>query len=801
MKKIFLFLSLACLCVSMIKAQSIASSLQGKVIDEVDGSALVGVSIYFTEINRGTSTDVNGYYKINNLPARNITVQVSYLGHQTIIENINLNQVNERNFVLKESTAMMNEVVVSGFTGDKLLKESPSPISVISNSTLLHTASSNIIDAIAKQPGISQITTSSGISKPIIRGLGYNRVVVVNDDIRQEGQQWGDEHGIEIDPQTVHSVEVLKGPASLMYGSDAMAGVLIFKGAPILSDGQMRLQVGSEYQTNNGLFDYTIHLEGNQHGFVWNWRYSDKMAHAYQNKYDGYVLGSQFSERAVSGLLGVSRHWGYSHVHLDYYHLTPSMVEGERDDETGSFILPYINEDGDVEERIATNNDLKTYDNGMPYQQIHHYKAVWDNSIFVGDGALKFIVGYQQNRRQEFEELETPNTPGLDMQMHTVNYDAHYVSAEFSGWKVAAGLNGMLQQSLNRGEEVLIPNYHLWDIGTFATMTKDLNQWHFSGGLRFDYRQIQSESLMEEDELRFENMSRHFHAVSGSLGAVYNLTDGLNLRANLSRGFRAPNISELASNGEHEGTFRYEVGNTNLQAEYSLQFDLGADYSSRYVSAQLSLFASRIDNYIFIGRMTDDSGNAVYEDETPVYGYKSGDVRLLGGETSVDIHPVERLHFENTFSYVSGQFLHQNEVCKYLPMMPAPRWTTELKYDIVRDGKILNNTFVSIGLEYNMRQNHYYATDDTETATPSYALLNMTIGSDFRIHGRKIATLCITADNLTDEAYQSHLSRLKYAPINKVTGRQGVYNMGRNFGIKLLVPIDLTFYSILNILY
>ena len=181
----------------------------------------------------------------------------------------------------------LNEVTVTGVTGDTKLKHATAPVSIVTPQILRATASTNIIDAISHQPGVSQLTTGGSISKPIIRGLGYNRVVVMSEGVRQEGQQWGDEHGVEVDGNSVNSVEILKGPASLMYGSDAMAGVVILHSQPTLTEGEMRANVSSEYQTNNGLFAYTLSMAGNQNGFVWDGRYSDKMAHAYKNKYDG----------------------------------------------------------------------------------------------------------------------------------------------------------------------------------------------------------------------------------------------------------------------------------------------------------------------------------------------------------------------------------------------------------------------------------------------------------------------------------------------------------------------------------
>jgi len=572
----------------------------------------------------------------------------------------------------------------------------------------------------------------------VIRGLGYNRVVVVSDGIRQEGQQWGDEHGIEIDGASVHSVEILKGPASLMYGSDAMAGVLIFHPAPVAPMGTVRGNISTEYQTNNGLFDYSLNASGNQKGLVWDVRFSDKYAHAYKNSVNHWVANSGFSERAASGMIGLNRNWGYSRLKLSYYHLTPGIIEGEEEGAIG-------------------------YKPGLPFQQVYHYKAVLDNTFRLGEGRLKALLGWQQNRRQEFEE--SADEYGLFFLLNTLNYDIKYQRDAQAGWKYAVGVNGMLQSSDNKGDEYLIPDYRLFDAGLFATASKELGDWVFSGGLRADVRLLHSLPL----ETRFADFSRTFPGVSGSIGAVRSLGDNVHLRLNLSRGFRAPNLSELASNGEHEGTLRYEIGNQNLKPEYSLQGDLGLDFSSKYVSGQLALFANRIDNYIFLSKRA--------EGDPPVFTYTSGNARLFGLEAQVDIHPIHSLHLGSTFSYVNGKQIGGT----WLPMIPAPRLLTECKYEFSHGGRLFNNAFVAIELDWNARQDHFYAVDDTETATPSYVLLNMSAGTDLVIKGKKRASIYLLADNLTDAAWQSHLSRLKEV---------GIYNMGRNFTIKLLIPIS-----------
>ena len=663
----------------------------------------------------------------------------------------------------------LKQVVVTGPTGAVKMQDMSMPAGIVDRNSLRMTPATNIVDAVAKLPGVSQVSTGSGISKPVIRGLGYNRVVVVADGVRQEGQQWGDEHGVEIDGNAVSSVEVLKGPASLLYGSDALAGVLKLNTDPVVPLGKMRLNVNSEYHTNSGLVNYSFNFGGNKQGLSWNIRYGDKFAHAYKTPIDGYVPNTQFRERALSGMLGVNKAWGHTRLIGSYFHLTPSIAEGERDPLTGKLEQPYAN--------------AKTYHHGLPYQQVYHYKAVLDNAFYLGEGRLNAVLAYQQNRRQEFEE---PDEYGLYLKLHTVNYNVHYVTRRLGeDWRITSGVSGMWQRSLNQGDEFLIPDYSLFDFGAFVTTTANVGSWALNGGLHFDNRHLDSRELMDEGEMRFQAFKRNFNGFTASVRAVWHATEHLDFRANAARGFRAPNISELASNGVHEGSLRYEVGNRDLKPEFSLQFDLGAELTTPWLDAQLSLFSNRIDNYIFIHRTGE-----VIDEGFMTYRYDSGDAQLLGGEFAVDIHPWHFLHLGTSFAMVNAVQLHQPEESKYLPFTPAPRWQSDIKWEVLHDGRVLNNAFISLGVDYNFKQDHYYRADNTETATPAYCLLNAAIGTDIMFRGHRVACLSIMGTNLTNKAYQSHLSRLKYADVNPVTGRQGVLNMGRNIIFKLTIPLE-----------
>jgi len=769
--------------------------LSGKVTDKATGESLPGVSIYFPDLKTGTLTKPDGTYSIGKLPATRLLVQVRFVGYKMLTEQIDLSVNQVFDFKLDISVTEISEVVVTGQSGGTENNRTPSPIAVVPRTQMLQNSSGNIIDALSKVPGISQVTSGTGISKPVIRGMGYNRVVVVNDGVRQEGQQWGDEHGIEIDGNSVSRVEILKGPASLAYGSDAMAGVINMISAPTLPEGTISGTISTNYQTNNGLIDYSANLAGNKNGLIWDARYSNKMAHSYQNKYDGWVYNSGFREQAASTTVGINRSWGFSHLHLSLYSLNPGIIEGERDSLTGQFLK--------TTSEIAGSSDFHSYQPDAPFQKIDHYKAVWNNSLFIDQSKLEATIGFQQNRRKEFESQDEY---GLYFLLNTVNYDFKYLLPEKNGWKFTSGVNGMWQDSQNKGSEFLVPEYKLFDFGIFAIANKKIGKLDLSGGIRFDTRSETGKALYLNENgnvvsasetgatKRFQAFDQTFDGITGSLGATYQISESVYTKLNASRGFRAPNIAELASNGVHEGTQRYEIGNADLKPETSLQFDYAIGMNTTHVSAELNLFTNAVDHYIFSKKLSTLGEPEPMFDNLPAFQFTEGNAQFYGGEFQIDIHPHpwDWLHLENSFSYVNGTLKNQPNESRDLPFIPAPVWVSDVKIEFDKVGRFLANAYFKIGIDKTWAQNHYYAAYNTETATPGYTLLNMGIGIDF-VSGHKTRfSLYISGNNLTNVAYQSHLSRLKYNGTNYATGRTGIYNQGQNFSFKLLIPIDFS---------
>lgn len=794
MKKIFtvVLVLISALSFAGKNGEILKGSFSGIITDAATGRPLSGVSVYISDSKAGASTDAAGLFMISNIAEGSHLVEFSHIGYNTVAEQIIIKGDTKKDISLSESVVENNAVIVTGVSRASELKKVPFQVSVMRKEELQQTTSTNIIDAITRKAGVSSIATGPAISKPVIRGLGYNRVLTINDGVRQEGQQWGDEHGIEIDEASVNKIEILKGPASLVYGSDAMAGVInIITNVPV-SMNTIKANVGSNYQTNNRLRSVYGNIAGNANGFNWNVYGTKKTATDYKNKYDGYVFNSKFNEQNVGGYGGYNGNWGFSHLLVSSFDLTAGLIEGDRDND-GRFIkaLPGGNE------AAATDADFKSTNPSVPFQHIRHFKIATDNNFKIGENNLTLNVGYQRNRREEFGNPDDLAERALFFDLKTITYAAQFHIKEKNGWKPSVGVNGMDQRNMNKGIEQLIPNYNLTDVGVYAFTEKDLNKLTLSGGARFDTRNIEASSLIDETgAAKGAAFKKTFSNFSGSAGAAYELNKNVNLKLNIARAFRAPSIPELASNGAHEGTIRYEYGSSNLKSEISTQADASVELNNQHVSFNLAGYINSFSNFIFYRKLEASAGGDslvdVGGDMITAFKFDQRKATLAGIEATLDIHPhpIDWLHFQNTFSYVRGRLKENIEGTNNLPVIPAAKLLTELRGDFKKAGKSISNLYVKLEMDNSFQQTKAFTAFETETATFGYTLFNTGIGADVNCkNGKTLFTINFSANNIGDVAYQNHLSRLKYAAQNVVTGRNGVFNMGRNFSVKVNVPL------------
>ncbi len=787
------------------------NELKGKIMNQKDNSILASASIYIADLKLGTISDTDGNYKLNNIPAGTFLIEVSHVGFATVTKAVSIEGSASADFLLTESQMQLNEVIVTGFANATEKQTAPVSVAVVAQKDFLQSSSTNIIDALSNTPGVSQITNGPSISKPVIRGLGYNRVVVVNDGIRQEGQQWGDEFGIEVDEYSVNRVEVYKGPASLRYGSDAMAGVINMIAAQPAQEGTILGKILLNHQSNNGLYGASINLAGNIKRLYWDVRYTHKQAHAYQNKYDGYVWNSGYAENSWKGTVGINRKWGYSQLTASSFDLQLGIIEGARDSASGKFITEDITPSGS-EAIIAPSNKYTDY-NYFPiiHQRVLHRKLVWDNNISLGKGLLGVRLGYQENYRQEANDPEAGDVYNNYFFLRTGNYDVRYAFPEKNKLEVSVGANGMSQASEDRGTVFLVPEYNLFDIGLYSIAKKSFDKLTISGGLRFDTRLLKGKDLYTDDNNgrisnstigsihRFTAYNSDFSGVSGSLGAAYDFSSNWYGKLNVSRGYRAPNIAESGSNGIHDGTPFYEIGDATLKAESSLQIDATLGYNRPNISMELNAFVNNINNYIFPVKLeSKNGGDSLRFDPTvpsiepsPTFKFVQGDAVLSGGEATINIHPRTANWFSwiNSFAMVNAIQKNQGDSTKYLPYTPPYKARSEIRLGLPRQGGPLRNSYFKISVDHFFEQDKVYYRFGTETVTPGYTLINLGVGTDFYNNEKQICSLFIYCSNLGDAAYQSNMSRLKYTDANNVTGRTGVYNMGHNISVKLVFPI------------
>ncbi|HVZ56919.1 MAG TPA: TonB-dependent receptor [Chitinophagaceae bacterium] len=766
--------------------------LRGRIIDST-GAGLPGASLFIHGANTGAITNDSGYFRTEAVRAGRYLVEITYTGYTTVAQTVEIGPDTYREFVLRPAVLEQEGVTVTGVSAATRLRQIPQPVTIIRRDELQKITATNLISGLTHIPGISALTTGPAIAKPFIRGLGYNRVVTVSDGVRQEGQQWGDEHGIEIDDYSVQRVEVLKGPASLMYGSDALAGVINIQSLLPVPEGKLLGSVLSEYQTNARLRGFFGNLGGTRNGFSFNAYGSYKAADDYRNRFDGPVFNSSFYSQNLGLMTGYRGAWGHSQLSVTRFNQHLGIIEGSRDSATGAF-LKTLPGGGMVP---VTAEDLRGMEPAVPYQHIRHLKVTSDNSFNLGRSHLDVTVAFQHNQRQEFGDAGQPADPTAWFDLKTWTYDLRYHFPYRASWRTTAGVTGMVQNNRNLAADVLIPDFNLLDGGAFLFSQYAKDKLSVSGGIRLDGRHISSDALDDNGTLRFAAFTRNFGNLSGSAGLSYEVTHALTLKANLARGFRAPSLAELASNGAHEGTNRYEIGNVNLPSETSWQGDAGVEVNTQHVTLGASLFYNAISHFIFYRKLASvRGGDSLRYDPASgapllVFAFAGQTARLRGLEFNMDIHPhpLDWLHFENTFSLTRATFTQPIDGSRNVPYIPAARYLADLKVNVLPRGKRVRNLYVSLESDYTFAQDRPFTGYNTETATGDYWLVNLAAGAEFQRKGKTLFSLQLSGNNLGDVAYQNHLSRLKYTDVNLVTGRQGVFDMGRNWGFKLIVPL------------
>lgn len=729
------------------------NSLEGTITNAETGEPVFSANVYFPELEKGSMTDLDGKFSISNLPQGNFKLVISSIGYASLNQQVSIPSENLQ-FQLNPSAVEMEEVIVST-PFHQLQSQNVMKVERESVSELQKRGAVNLAEGVTQIPGVESITTGMGIGKPVIRGLSSNRVLVYTQGVRLENQQFGDEHGLGINSMGIGSVEVIKGPASLLYGSDAIGGVMYLNPESYAEANSTHAGIISDYFSNTNGYQESamIKTSGDKMKFLARGTLS---AHSdYEGGDDRRVTNTRFKERDLK--LGA----GFQSTNYK-----------------GDLRYNFNRSEIGIPEEIGVQSLSK--DNMLPFQKIDNHVLSLDNKIFLKNSSIDAKIGYQFNNRKEFEdhhheeegeehaeeeeELHEEDLehldPALEMHLSTLSYNVKYNFPDFGNLQLIAGSQGMHQKNENFGEEMLIPNAITNDFGIFTTGHYHIDRWDFQGGLRYDHRSIATEDISGEGQ--FPEIDRNFSSLNAALGGKHDFTENLTLRLNLATGFRAPNLAELTSNGSHEGANRYEIGNPDLDNEQNLQIDLALEYRGEHFEAYLNGFRNSIKDYIFISP-TDE-----VIDGDNVYRYLQDNAVLYGGEAGYHFHPhpLDWLHIEGNFETVTGE-----RDDSYLPLIPANSVTNTIRTEFI-GGKILKDKYIFTTLKNVFDQNN---PGFAETRTGGYSLLSAGFGSAIDL-GKSRLNFSLSGNNLLNKDYISHLSRLK---------QDGIPNIERNIKVSL----------------
>ncbi|NOQ71519.1 MAG: TonB-dependent receptor [Crocinitomix sp.] len=724
----------------LVSIGTFGQTFTGTVLHSQTNAPLEGAQIYFTDLKTGTETDESGIFLIQDLQQKSLHIQITLDGYNMIEEFINLEATSAKTFHLEKGHFELDEVIVSApktrLQGENIVNITHKKMAELQQSGPL-----TLAEAISSIPGVEQTTTGAGIGKPVIRGLSGNRIVTYSQGIRIENQQWGDEHGLGVGEVGIESVEVIKGPASLLYGSDALGGVLYFNDERYASqntiEGFAQTQFLSNTLGSKNSLGFKIHkgkLKFNLFG-----AYSSQAD--YQTPSFDRVYNTRFDEKNAKAALGFNTSSWISNIRYSYLQ----------------------NNYGIIEDSSYTNDADRNFI--IPFQTIDNHNVSFENIIFAKKSKLNLTLGYTNNYRKEFEEDATEQALGLYLNTFTYNFKWHSPTFK-KRFDFIVGSQGMAQQNKNNGEEVLIPDAATNDYGAFFIGNGNFDKLQFQAGMRADYREIDTKEMLT-DEGSFPALNRSFKGLTYSGGAVYKLKK-IKFRANVSNGFRAPNTTELLSNGVHHGTNRYIKGASNLINEKATQTDFSVDYQNDHLAFSINAFYNNIQDYIFLSPTND------VLDGSPVFEYLQTDAYLYGGEVGFHYHPhkIHWLHLESNLSTV----IAEDKAGNSLPLIPQTKISSTARANFTGDGKLqLKNIFVQHIYKFQQDRIGLF-----ETATNDYHLINAGLSLEVASKNNPIE-ISAGVKNALNTSYIDHLSRFK---------PMGIQNQGINFYIGVKVKLE-----------
>ncbi len=774
--------------------------VNGTVVDE-NNEPLTGASVFLFPVKKGTITNVSGDFSIKNLSKGRYIIEISFVGYKTLIDTIVIDGNKKFKFQLDVSALSLQEVVVTDNYSETRKKEESLNIEIVNDDYLKQNLGGSLMSSLERLPGVTTIDIGSGQSKPVIRGLGFNRVVVVENNIKHEAQQWGADHGLEIDQYAVDNIEVIKGPASFMYGSDAIGGIIDMKTKKIPTENSYGGTIDLTGKTNNDFLGASVSLYGREKWFFADVRatllgYGDYKVTT--DSIDIYSYRAALHKNHLRNTAGKEQNLHFS-FGIIQKRFQSKFYLSNVNSKSGFF----ANAHGLEPRNVDTNlHDKSNRDIQYPYQTVNHFKII--NSSFYRWEKLKleFDLGFQRNFRQEWSQYVQhgympavfPESLGFNpdlerqfqKQVYSGNVKSHYQLSNRTQLKL--GLNSEFQDNQIDGRGFIIPAYKQFILGGFVFGKNNISDKSLiQVGIRYDYGNIvtseyydwfkspivdSGDTIMQYLQ-RAAHLNRNFSNFTWSVGYNYN-PGKWSYKFNIGKSFRIPIAKELAANGVNYHHFSYEVGNTDLSPEISYQLDAGIEYSTKRFAIGTTPFLNYFSNYIYLNPSSEH--DRLYGNGNQVFYYTQSQVLRYGAELHAHYELFKSLQLGIIGEYVYSEQLSGEKKGFTLPFSPPPSGIFNIKYK-KQKMKFVENAYLSIDYRITAPQNNIVPPEET---TNGYQVVNLGLGGEIVFNNQRI-NISMQVQNLFNTKFFNHTGY--YRLIN-------VPEPGRNFIVNISMPFS-----------
>ncbi len=735
----------------------------------------------------------NGAFVIKNVTKGTHSFTISHIGYASKTVSITVEaEMDDVMIFLSESTTTLKEVEVYGKAGKRIEKESPTVSHTVSKKFLEKNRENSLMQTLKKIPGVNTINIGSGQSKPVIRGLGFNRLVVVQNGIKHEAQQWGNDHGLEIDQYGIESIKIIKGPASLLYGSDAIAGVVDIEPSRVPIQNSLHGEVNLLGESNNDLVGVSAGIQTRKDKWFYRGRltyrdYGDYKVPTNKINYENYIF--ELHNSNLRNTAGREANLSFSAGYVTE-NVKSETVFSNVNAKNGFF----ANAHGLEVRTSSIDYDSSNRDIDLPFHKVNHFKIMNNTSISSENHMLQFDLGYQNNHREEHSEpvphgyMPKPTDSKervFDKNTYTLNIKDAFTPLEKHD--VVTGLNLEFQNNNIGGWGYLIPEYKRFTVGAFAYDQYEIHSnLHFQIGLRYDYSFLDTKAYFDwypstlnnadgststSYLQRSENKSLNFGRMSASTGISY-IRKNTTYKVNLGKSFRMPLANELASDGVNYHMYRYEKGNLDLDAEESYQLDIDIDHSTKLFNIGISPFVNHFNNYIYLNPTPN------YFETLQIYEYTQTKVFRIGGEIRAGTTLSKKIRLDASAEYVYSKQTSGAKKNFTLPFAPPLSGLFSVNYQF-KDFLCFNTPQLLADYNIVAAQNEIVP---PEERTAGYQVLHMSFMSSLNVFRNSLpVNMRVKLNNVFHTKYFNHTSFYRLIDVPEA---------GRNVSISLTIPFN-----------